>query len=262
MNESQTGLPVTATPEPGAPAHVQDESDTDLLLLMSMRREDPAAARGAWEEFYLRHGRYLKAVCLRAFGSLLRGEVDDLVAETFRRAYKHSESFQDGGVTDPDRLRRRTRAWLGRIAQRLMQDQLRGRSLLPTALLDQDHWQNISGRKVPASETKDVARVREALARLSHREQMVLRTTMQWYQPDKQNQRMPAEAIEELAGTLETTPENLRQIRSRALRKLKEILTREPSAPVAARNKSSVDYDWKTLFPTRRKRRAPRRPGR
>jgi hypothetical protein len=71
------------------------ETDADLLAYMSMGGEDPVAARGAWSEFYRRHAEYLYAVCLRAYGPLLRGEagVCDLVAETFKRVYEHAGRF-------------------------------------------------------------------------------------------------------------------------------------------------------------------------
>ena len=88
------------------------ESDADLLGYMSMSGEDPASARGAWAEFYRRHAEYLYAVCFRAYGPLVGGEpgVCDLVAETFKRVYQHAGRFDAAGLTDPDALRRRTRA--------------------------------------------------------------------------------------------------------------------------------------------------------
>jgi len=53
---------------------------------------------------------------------------------------------------------------------------------------------------------------------------MVIRVTFQWYQPDREHQRLPNQVAKDLADTLGTTPENLRQIRHRALRKIEAHL--------------------------------------
>jgi DNA-directed RNA polymerase specialized sigma24 family protein len=203
------------------------ESDSDLLVYMSLGKDDVAASRAAWEEFYSRHATYLYAVCLRAYGAFLGGEpgVCDLVADTFRRAYEHAGSFDDGGITDPERQRLRARAWLGRIAQRLVQSTLRGQSRVPTCFLGQDGWQSVIEARPRAAEAPAQAeQVREALMSLSEREQLILRVTLQWYRPGEEHQRLPNEVAADLARTLQTTAENLRQIRRRALRKVESLL--------------------------------------
>jgi RNA polymerase sigma factor (sigma-70 family) len=209
------------------PAGFAGESDGDLLVYMTMAEEDPPTARAAWEEFYRRHAEYLYAVCVRAYGPLLGGQagVCDLVADTFRRAYEKADKFDAQGISDPERLRRRTRAWLGRIAQRLAQTVLRGRHRMPTAFLEPEQWRQVAGP--PRSEgasSDEVRRVQEALLSLSEREQLVLRVTLQWYDPGRVHQRLPNEVAADVARTLRTTPENLRQIRRRALKKVEELL--------------------------------------
>jgi DNA-directed RNA polymerase specialized sigma24 family protein len=190
---------------------------------MSMGKDDLAASKAAWEEFYSRHASYLYAVSLRAYGALLGGEagVCDLVADTFRRAYEHADTFDDGGVTDPERQRLRTRAWLGRITQRLVQSTLRGQSRTPMRFLDQDEWQNVAQPQPRAAEDMThTEQVRKALMALSERERLVLQVTLQWYRLGEGHQRLPNDVAGDLARTLQTTPENLRQIRRRAMRKV------------------------------------------
>jgi len=213
----------------GTRAELAGETDADLLVYMTMGRDDPAAASAAWEAFYRRHVRYLYAVCLRAYGGMLGGPdaAGDLVAETFRRAYEHAGTFDAGGIADADRLRRRVRAWLGRIAQRLFQSALRGGRRLPTVRLAQEKWQDVAAPPAPSGgDPQRVAQVREALGSLSPREQMVIRVTFQWYQADRAHQRLPNDVAADLAAALHTTPENLRQIRRRALKKIKAYLGR------------------------------------
>jgi RNA polymerase sigma factor (sigma-70 family) len=214
-------------PEPGGDPELQQETDADLLVYMTMAGDEPRTARAAWDELYRRHAEYLYAVCLRAYGPLLGGEPGacDLVAETFKRAYEHADTFDAAGIADADRLRRRARAWLGRIAQRLAQTALRGRGRLPARFLEQDQWQYVS---TPSPQRKADPRktrlVREALSSLGEREQVVLRVTFQWYEPGREHQRLPNDVAADLAASLQTTSENLRQIRRRALRKVETYL--------------------------------------
>ena len=195
------------------------------MVYMSMSGEDPAAAQAAWAEFYARHVDYLYAVCLRGYGDLLTGDtgVGDLVTETFRRAFRGAHLFNADGDQDPERLRRRTRAWLGRIAQRLFQDILRKRRRLDLVHLEPELWERIPERTVePAPNPELIDRVAAALNQLSEKEQIVIRTTFLWHQRGNAHQRLPNDVVADLAETLQTTPENLRQIRRRALVKIRE----------------------------------------
>ena len=211
----------------GPTSDLADETDADLLVLMTLAGDDPAGARVAWEAFYRRHVAYLYGVTMRAYGKVLGGEagVSDVVAETFKRAYEHAETFDAGGVEDAERMRLRTRAWLGRIAERLVLTRLRGKRRLPTQRLELGRWQEVGDR--PARGEGDgerIERVREAILALSEKEQVVIRVTFQWYEPGADHQRLPNEVAADLARTLQTTPESLRQIRKRALAKIKERL--------------------------------------
>ncbi len=51
----------------------RSDTDAELLYYMSLRDEDPAAAEGAWAEFYRRHVQYLYGVCYKAYGDLVWG---------------------------------------------------------------------------------------------------------------------------------------------------------------------------------------------
>jgi len=209
------------------------ESDADLLAYMAMAGEDPAAAREAWAEFYRRHAGYLQAVCERAYGGGLGGDlgVGDLVAETFRRAFDRAQQFSARDVECPELLRRRVRAWLGRIAQRLFQDALRSRRRLEQIHVEPDVWDRIPApAPLPVPSPGKLALVRQALQQLSDRERCVLRVTFQWYHPGQARQRLPDDVVADLAEALETTPENLRQIRRRALEKIRAFMAKPSQA--------------------------------
>lgn len=209
----------------GAGVDLRQESDEDLLIYMSMRADDPAVARAAWAEFFLRHREYLYRLCRK----LSRGVLDDagakdLVQDTFIRAYHKASTFNGEGIKDPGRLQRRTRAWLGRIAHRIFLDMLRGRDGLRDVPLDENDPAP-EPEPIQSSATSTIKQLlNEATDSLSEREQIVLRTTIQYYEPGKKNQHLPHDVVDDLAKTLKTTPENLRQIRRRALRKIKQYI--------------------------------------
>ncbi|MCP4754257.1 MAG: sigma-70 family RNA polymerase sigma factor [Proteobacteria bacterium] len=210
-----------------------DETDVDLLGYMSMRDEDPETAREAWAEFYIRHVDYLYGVCHHAYAYILGGGagVGDIVAETFHRAFRKAGLFDTNGIEDPVRIRRRTRAWLGRIAQRLVLDTLRNARRLPTYQIKAEAWENIPEQpRLPPRDDDLIRRVRDALEQLSEKEQIVIRVTFEWYQPGRNHQRLPNDVVADLAATLETTPENLRQIRRRALNKIRTLLKQPTGA--------------------------------
>ena len=239
-SEAQTVIPnLKASQEQGmekrtdTEVNFANETEVDLLCYMSMREEDPSTAREAWAEFYRRHADYLYSVCYHAYKDILtKGTgVSDIVAETFHRAFQKAALFDANGIEDPVRLRRRSRAWLGRIAQRLVLDILRGEKRLPIYQFKTDSWENIPERsELPPRDDNLIRRVRNALEQLSEKEQTVLRITFEWHQPGRAHQRLPNDVVAGLAKSLETTPENLRQIRRRALNKIRALLTQPVNA--------------------------------
>ncbi len=194
---------------------------------MTMAGDDPLLARAAWGAFYQRHIKYMYTVCLKTCGPLLGGEqgAADLAAETFKRAFEFAHTFEPRETTDPIRIRRQIRAWLGRISWRLAQNLFQGKSEPPLQKWDPEKFSTLEAKDhSERSSSKMTERARVALESLSEKEQIIIRTTLQWYKPGEPHQRLPNAVASDLAGRLKTTPENLRQIRSRAMKKLRSLL--------------------------------------
>ena len=209
-------------------------SDAELLEQVSARRVDPFRARRAEAEFYERHARYLYAVLLRrAKGplALTGAEVEDLVQETFFRAFERAHTFTRGDAEGDD-LSRRARGWLGRIAQNLLADWLEGRREIAAS----PFLETVPGRDEDAPRSSRSPRrelVRAALDELSERERDVLRVSALYHRPGEEHQRLPNAVAAELATRWGTTGENIRAIRSRAMKKLRDMLTTRPSSALA-----------------------------
>lgn len=196
--------------------------DEQLLALAAGRDVAPARARAAQSEFYQRHVRYLYGALKRREGTLTRAvgvAVEDVVQEAFQRAFRYGASYKALAGADPDRARLRTRAWLGRIAQNLVLDAMsRSSEVLASPSLDELSSDGLDEPQPPSS--PEVRAVRAALEELSEREQDVLRVTLLHQRAGAEHQRLPNDVSAELARRWDTTNENIRAIRSRAMKKL------------------------------------------
>jgi len=213
--------------QPTARTRFASDSDEDLIFYMSLRSEDPSAAEQAWEEFFFRHREYLLGVCSRFRDTLGDLGVEDLAQDTLVRTFQKAHTFRPLGCGDSNRQRARIRAWLGKIANNLFFSTLRRR---PSITFADDPHSDVPEPLVldePCSEPGESDRLpllREGLATLTLREREILLASYAGYESGVQCHRMSTDDVKALAERFQTTPVNLRQIRSRALDKLRRYL--------------------------------------
>jgi RNA polymerase sigma factor (sigma-70 family) len=205
----------------------QNETDEDLVVFMSWKSDNPGAAQAAFAEFHTRHVRYLYAVCLEAYADDIgHGGVEDLVQETFWRAFEKADTFTPMSGEE-DAARRRIRAWLGRIAYRLVLTAARRQKrCVRLVTSEEERVDRCPDRTVPRGElTLDEELVRRGMNELlNERERQVLESFASYYDVECKHQYPPDGLVAELCERLGTTEENVRQIRSRALKALKEFI--------------------------------------
>jgi RNA polymerase sigma factor (sigma-70 family) len=205
-----------------------DETDEDLMVFMTWKSEHPDEARAAFAEFHSRHVRYLFAVCLRAYSDDIGNDsVEDLVQETFWRAFEKADTFKlmNG---DEDTARRRVRAWLGQISFRLVLTAARQQKHRVRLVSGEcELVNNCPGTNAPRRKlTRQEELVRRGLKDLlNEKERHVLEAFASYYDAESEHQYPPDGLVAELCERLMTTEENVRQIRRRALRKLKDFIT-------------------------------------
>lgn len=215
-----------------------EPDDAELLFRIANSRAGSDAARAAQSAFYRRHVRYLYAAVLKRSARLLElssSTAEDLVHDTFQRAFARASTFRRDGITDPDRLRRRARAWLGRIAQRLLAD-----ALGDTHETSDSPYLDALSANEDAEPTPDddpsprLELVCRALESLSEREQDVLRVSALYQRLGEAHQRLPNAVAAELAARWGTTTENIRAIRSRAMKRLRAAVEAGTVTPATA----------------------------
>jgi RNA polymerase sigma factor (sigma-70 family) len=196
------------------------EDDAQLLVKIAQRG---TAARPEIQTFYARHVRYLHAVVRKQCLSLgvTMAEAEDLVHDTFQRAFDRAATFRASAADTEAERQRWTRAWLGKIARNLLLELLRARPETLTGDMDSE-CERTRDSEPPSHHLRKLHAIGEAIASLSEREQDVLRVTAMYYRASA-HQRLPNEVSEELAARWHTTNENIRAIRSRALKRVAEL---------------------------------------
>jgi RNA polymerase sigma factor (sigma-70 family) len=178
--------------------------------------------------FYSRHVRFLYGLLLRRKTDLLSLaglSAEDLVQETFHRAFERAHTFQAAEDLDAARALARTRAWLSRVATNLLADQLhRLREISATPYLERVSCDAID-EQAPSSRPSRVDLVAQGLEELTEREQDVLRVSALYFKAGEEHNRLPNAVSADLAQRWQTTNENIRAVRARAMKKLKAFLT-------------------------------------
>lgn len=238
MNSLQTGGSTT----------VSDATDEDLFARMAARGEDD---REAWAEFYRRYIDDFRKLLHR----LPQGRSDELAQEAMIQAYARAHTFRADAGLGADASRRRTLAWLSRIARNLYVSGLREQKGVTVGSLTGEDGEgalrlNEKGRLLSrgelhrelreledrvtgdandnGEEVSDSQRsLQEALDALTERERDILLATYEHYDSAKpqQQQRLPPAVVEEICKKHDINPDNLRQIRKRANQKLARFVT-------------------------------------
>lgn len=232
--------------EDKAPADTGGATDGQLFALMARGGE---AGKEAWAVFYLRYVGDLRRLVCRVRG-LPQGGVDELVQDAMVQAYRAARTFRADDSLDADAARRRTLAWLGRVARNLYWSLLRQRRGVTFGSLDglEDEGgarlsnrgrplaagelyreirtteEHVAGDSDADGETLRRRLVREALGTLSERERDILVETYEYYERGQKQQRLPQAAVAKICAAHDIKPAYLRQLRKRAHEKIEHYV--------------------------------------
>jgi len=207
---------------------ISETSNERLLSLMAKRNDDSALADQAFTEFYNRHRDYVFHVaCKAASGLLDDDEKSDLAQETFIRAYEKSHTFKGRIFDDATQERKWARAWLGKIANNLLIDNLRKKKgALLLSYDDEKVRREAEWKRIDASLPKSSGHslVQEALDLLAEKERQILRLAALNYSPGDKELRIPESDLDELAKTYNVSKDSIRQTKKRAKEKVRKYL--------------------------------------
>jgi len=196
-------------------------TDEDLFFLMSLKDEDEAEAQEAFRIFYEKNKRLLWSLCYSVCNKLDISNVEELAKCVFNNTmtaiYEHPTY---------DARKSKLSTWMSRIAYHETLD------------LIADFKINDTKKNVPLNEkiaeaipeveefsdfeTPEKKLLNEALNQLHDRDREILLTCMMYKEVNK---HIPDEILLHLSNKYSTTTVNIRQIRKRALDKVKAYIT-------------------------------------
>jgi DNA-directed RNA polymerase specialized sigma24 family protein len=206
---------------------VTDDSPNDLLTCI-FAGEDGERNEAA-KIIYQRYSRRLYGMLRKAISGCGDTFVEELVLETFHLAFTKADQFRHIDDEEREAQENRFMRWLVVISKRRFFTLLRKN---PPSLFikgDDAFWEQVNAdmqtNSAPAPESKIVAAASDTLNELPERDADILRT-IYMHRPDINNSqsKLPREVIAELCERYETTPENLRTIHFRALKRFQGIL--------------------------------------
>lgn len=209
---------------------MENASDADLFVYLSFIETDPVDGNAALQELMRRYEAMLRRHCRRICPRYpsLGIEEDELANATFYRAAERASTYKplDNQDAHPDEHRRHTMAWLCRIASNLLSDARRraDRELPyerefsePDSMSPADVAHLLVAANPGRFDAADKPLVAQAFAALKERSQLVVVWTLEKRQRSPGGRYMNRGAQTELARRLGTTPDNVRQIWTRAL---------------------------------------------
>ncbi|MCI0699827.1 MAG: sigma-70 family RNA polymerase sigma factor [Planctomycetia bacterium] len=205
-----------------------NRTDADLFEWMALAGTCIAKAHAAFAEFHQRHAAYLFAACERRY----RGEAEEIVAETLRRVYESAPRFDRSllaNVSATDTARQLVRAWIGQIVRWVAADHFASRKHQPQTVTPACISSLSGPRCSDPTQTTDadselVTRVRSVIESLPEREQTIAWTIAHGWSPEHGQVRWSQEDLDAIAGRFGLSRENIRQIRTRLIQKLRALL--------------------------------------
>lgn len=215
---------------------IADAGDEDLFLYIAVDQDTPEG-KYALEELWKRHGSWLFSKCLKVCNIYNQGSAiaEDLASATFAKAIDRAETYKPAENENNEKNIRRTRKWLGTIAERLLIDGFRNpnRAVYASPIdfdiaLDQFSTQDFVEWFIQQNDVRHFANIPDVIGKafeeLNSREQrIIIETVMQRDKSPSQNYVLRGTSTR-LANELGIRPDSVRQIRKRALSKIRDAL--------------------------------------
>ncbi|WP_019991047.1 sigma-70 family RNA polymerase sigma factor [Rudanella lutea] len=201
-------------------------SDLELLRLIS-HQHDERSRQQAFAIFYNRHKDFLwRALTSVCYGNGYDDELKwTVLNNTFLNVFMYSGSFQMDVNASAEVKIQKVQNWILTIARREYKLLLINGYYPPDSLFE-DELPETFDNGIESSTTFSEELTRTAIEQLSERDQHIIRTYWQYYEPGKGSQalNLPDKVLNELAARYNTNNDNIRQIIRRSKRTIKAYL--------------------------------------
>lgn len=209
---------------------MENETDGSLFEFLQFFDTDPTEANAALRELMRRYEAILSRRCERFCTRYpaLGYSGADLAQDTFWKAVQRAETYRplENADAKPAECQKYTLAWLFKIAQRRLFDVARHadrpapfekNASDPEPMGDDELAAALVRRYQDRFEVSDAPAVSVAFEQLDERSRLVLLWTIDMRSRTPGGEQMMRGSLTTLADRLCTTPDNLRQIRKRAI---------------------------------------------
>lgn len=212
---------------------MNEETDEGLLTLVQFRESDPKVADEAAAEFVSRYQKVLERHCnalVARFPDVGYGG-DDLALMTLLKAIERAETYKP--CEDSENSAPHTFSWLKKIAENMIKDLVRNPrrgtitlvdALESTGIGDDDIAEFLVAHESSLVTNEFSSYGIEAFKKLSEREQFVLAMTVELRLASPSGEYVARNEGTALADYLGITPDGVRQIRRRAIKKINEYI--------------------------------------
>lgn len=210
---------------------MKHETIEDLFLIMSMKDDDKQQAEKAYNEFHNRYSKYLYGIITSAAKKFKNTyDYEELAANILQNTlliiWEKADTFIKIEDVTIEKKESRVKVWLGKIAQNEMYKLLReyeaDKITYDTELINEI---NLNDEPISVSKPKfEKVLLDRALNSLKEREKEIL---LAYYQYSEKDKNMPSEALDNLCRIFDTTRDNLRQIKKRALDKVNSYIAEQ-----------------------------------
>jgi RNA polymerase sigma factor (sigma-70 family) len=194
-------------------------SDEELFLLMSYKDENQIEAQKAFSIFYDRYKNFLWNLCYFICHNCKTNENNELAKDLFQNTMISIYTY--GNTFDPQKSKVTT--WMSRIAKselyKLLCDIKEYRIDENLEVLLSESAANEEMETDFENQSPEQNALKEAIESLSEREQEVLLTYIMYEDGNKQ---LPLAIRQHLIDKYATTQQNIQQIKSRSLKKIKD----------------------------------------
>lgn len=214
---------------------------SDLVLLASIGNisvENRFDSESAFNEFFLRYKSFLLRACKKSCASFDSSEMlaDDIFQNTLLKVLNKANTFKSKNPDgDSKNISVEIKAWLSRIAynelinflrknpdEKALSNPFREKSINLADTIIEDYEEEVETIKPEKVIQKNL--LESALATLTEREKYILMAYMQYFDPAQPLKHLPDDVLSSICVKFTIKADNVRQIKSRAMKKLKAQL--------------------------------------
>lgn len=214
---------------------LEAEPEDGLVTYMALQDVDLDLAQRACEELYRRHARTMVGYCINHRKETYGRDAQDLVDETFLRAFRHAGTYRSKAGLDANARCRHVLAWLFRILDNAYLDSRKGEMLEPMVRDDREETDGLLKMAAEPEERPDAGRVSPERRNLVLRfldaldgvDKAILIATAESWSPTAAQTVLPRHIRRSLCEEFGLTENSLRVRRFRVLEKLRLFISEE-----------------------------------